>query len=840
MNSKIAESNVAESGISHYALWENGPKRIALWLFAGWILPAVLVYGPSCFLGSRINLPADLLHLPGQYIPVDSETPAKITNSVHLLDLIQLGPPGRQLMADEYRAGRLPVWNPHIFCGTPFPIATKFSPFELPYILYPSPKTLVWMQLLLNICMGAGTWFFLRKCIGVSVWSSLVTSWASPWLGFLTVWQGFTGLTAAICWLPWLLLLTDLASQYRFHIWTPLLGVVTALMVLSGAADIAALVLVTCGLRLVWKLVNEYLQTRSARTTLLSMGSVCLGWFLGLAIASPFLLPLVEYSRSGSRMEARVAGAEERTPVGLQAFWSVVFPESYGGSREGLPYLGVSQNILESSSGGFAGGVVISLMLPIAIFCPFSRKEAAFWVILVILGLTWQLSLPVFTSIQRIAPLNLLSWNRWVFASSFSMLVLMSLALDVYLRRGESSRASLQIGMAGLILFLVIDLWLLLNIPEPFRQTLEAAVRQGMVPGVGHADLMAIRGQALLGYLVAALSGFAALAALVHRLRSQRGTAISFAILAVVVLGELLWFARVQVRTSDSINYFPQVTAFGELAKLPKGRVIGVECLPANLSQMAGFSDVRGYDAVDPYFMVRLLGRASDQSVPGLSYANTQWMVPRLIVEETGKVSVSPILDMLSLRYAIMRAKPLVDWPVVAQSDDYWILENPNASPRVFVPAKVIGESDRGALLKMEAGDFKPLEIAYVEEAEQPAFETSGKVSITVDLPAQVELDVEMDKEGVVVLADSWAPDWTVTVDGLDAKSLRVNTAIRGVRVSAGKHKVVWQYWPKMITKTLPWCFTSLGISLLWCLFWLLRSIRRPTVTMTSRIVSPV
>jgi hypothetical protein len=403
--------------------------------------------------------------------------------------------------------------------------------------------------------------------------------------------------------------------------------------------------------------------------------------------------------------------------------------------------------------------------------------------------------------------------------------VLMSLALDVYMRRDRTARESLQVGMAGLILFLLIDLWLLFSIPEPFRQTLEAAVRQGVLPGVGHQDLMAIRGQALLGYLVAGILGFAALAAMIHRLRSPERTMISFGILSLVVIGELLWFARIQVRTSDPINYFPKVAAFSELAKLPKGRVIGVECLPANLSQMAGFSDVRGYDAVDPHFMVRLLERASDPSVRGPSYARIQWMMPRLIAEETGTVRLAPILDMLNLRYAIMRQKPLVDWPVVAQSEGYWILENPNASPRAFVPEKAIGDSDNGALKKMEAPDFKPLEVAYLEESEQPISEASGKVSITTDLPAHVELEVEIDKEGIVVLADSWAPDWTVTVDGQDAKSLRVNTAVRGVRVPAGKHKVVWEYWPRLITRTLPWSLTAITLSFLWCLGLLFRGV---------------
>lgn len=834
MNSKIAES-----GISDRDPWKRGPQRVALWLILGWIIPAVFVYGPSCFLGIRINLPADLLHLPGHYIPSDPATPAKIKSSTALMDLVHLGPSGRQFIADEYRAGRLPLWNPHIFCGAPFPVATKYSPFELPYILFPTPKTLVWMQLLQNFCIGAGTWFFLRKSIGVSPWSGIIASWASPWLGFLTVWQGFTGLTAAVCWLPWLLLLTDYASHFRFQIWTPLLGLVTAIMILSGAADIAALVLVTCGLRLVWKLVNEYVQSRSARSIVLSTGSVCLGWFLGLVIASPFLLPLVQYSRSGSRMEERASGAEERPPIGIAAVWSVVFPERYGGSREGLPYVGESGNILESSSGAFAGGVVLSLMLPIAAVAPWRRKEAAFWIILCIAGLSWQLALPILLSVQRTTPLNLLSWSRWVFASSFSMLVLASLAFDEILSQRESSRNAFRFGMVSLIVLLLIDLLLLLTIPEPFGDRLGSLLEEGFLFGFGPGDLSVIQEQAVLGYLFAALSGTAALAAMFQLLRCKRCTPLPFAILAVVVLADLLWFARVQVRTGDPLDYFPQVPALDDLSKLPRARVIGIECLPANLSQMAGLSDVRGYDAVDPHDIVRLLKLASDPSAPAPPYARTQWMIPLLMANEGGRTRLSPILDMLNLRYVIVRAKPLVDWPVVAQSASYWVLENTDASPRAFVPSKAVRGSDDEALSKMATLAFKPLEIAYLEESEQPVFEVSGKALITKDLASCVELNVEMNKEGILVLADSWAPDWTVQIDGEDAQSLRVNTALRGVRVPAGMHTVVWTYWPALISKTLPWSLASLGVSFLWCLCGIFQATRRPSSVAASAQVDP-
>jgi uncharacterized membrane protein YfhO len=44
------------------------------------------------------------------------------------------------------------------------------------------------------------------------------------------------------------------------------------------------------------------------------------------------------------------------------------------------------------------------------------------------------------------------------------------------------------------------------------------------------------------------------------------------------------------------------------------------------------------------------------------------------------------------------------------------------------------------------------------------------------------------------VLDDTWAPGWSVTVDGQPANALEANAVLRGVAVPAGTHAVVWRY----------------------------------------------
>ena len=71
---------------------------------------------------------------------------------------------------------------------------------------------------------------------------------------------------------------------------------------------------------------------------------------------------------------------------------------------------------------------------------------------------------------------------------------------------------------------------------------------------------------------------------------------------------------------------------------------------------------------------------------------------------------------------------------------------------------------------------------------------TEGEV--TKLLPDRVRLRIRSNCSRLVVLADTWAPGWSVTVDGYSQTARRVNGSLRGVEVSAGEHDVEWFYRP--------------------------------------------
>ena len=119
---------------------------------------------------------------------------------------------------------------------------------------------------------------------------------------------------------------------------------------------------------------------------------------------------------------------------------------------------------------------------------------------------------------------------------------------------------------------------------------------------------------------------------------------------------------------------------------------------------------------------------------------------------------------------------------------DYWALVNPRALPRAFVPARVETIADRAERLRrLGAADFDPRAVAFAREPVTLPASCRGEVVIAEEIPRRVRLNIDMATPGLVVLADLWDKGWAAYLDGKRVPVLRVDHALRGVVVPAGK-----------------------------------------------------
>jgi hypothetical protein len=178
-----------------------------------------------------------------------------------------------------------------------------------------------------------------------------------------------------------------------------------------------------------------------------------------------------------------------------------------------------------------------------------------------------------------------------------------------------------------------------------------------------------------------------------------------------------------------------------------------------------------------------------------------------------------PLLDLLGVRYLVAPA----DWPLaldgwrkVAVDDHpigydfiaggvhdlppYVVYENPQALPRAFVVPHAVPLPERPQVLAaLKATDFRDTVLL---EGFEPRVEGSGPdgtnrvAAITAYLPNRVEVEVDGDAPGYLVLTDAWYPGWTCTVDGVPAPVYRADFLFRAVAVASGPHRVVFAFEP--------------------------------------------
>jgi len=788
----------ATEGAGTNESWTKGWRGLLV-LWSGWLLPQFVLMGPA-LVGWTVFSPVDLLAV--SYFPSTAAYENVVPQDQALTDLVQVSPAARQFCAEEFRAGRLPLWQPANFAGAPFATWPKYSLFELPFDILPSPIMLAWMHVLQVLCCGAGMWLFLRRSVRLSFWPAAVGSWCAPLTGFLSLWQGYPT-TGPVCWFPWLLFFASNTVSRPWG-WSAIgSAIFTALLLYTGQSDVGGLVLLTTGLYVSWMLGLARLQKRAWTAIISGAGSMAVAWLLGFALAAPYLLPLFEYTRTGARMQARAAGREERPPEGIRALPAVVLPEIYGSTRRDSLRLDPA-NLLESSSGAYAGLVATMWLAPLA-WCDRKRRgETVFWTGMACLSLAWALDLPGIVQIQRLPPLNMLSYSRWVFASAMAILILSAIGMERLLTAAVDFRRWF---LLPILVTLGLGLWCLVaavSLPEPLNSQIKVE------------NLDEIRRSFSSHYAFGALLSLIALGGWWATLANVRRAPWQAVALAGILLGELVWFTEHQSRQASPELYFPRVAALEELAKLPPGRIWGIQCLPPNLNQSHGLSDVRGYDAVDPQAFVNLLDLARDTRFESPEYAKTQFAVP-LASFANHRLKLSPVANLLNVRYLVFRTAPVRDVPILAHVDDYWIVENPDCLPRMFVPKSALYvHDDEDALRAMARPTFDPAAVVVLTEELDLPKEMKGTVALRAELPTHIELDVEMETDGLVVISDRWDLGWRADVDGQASPIRKVDYALKGVRVPKGRHNVVLTYAPDCLRQGVLIGSASALVVLLW------------------------
>jgi hypothetical protein len=728
--------------------------------------------------------------------------------------------PEKHGLAELLRSGFLPTWLDNQYGGEPFLANLQHGvlyPGNLPFWLLGTSTALEVVAALHVAMAGAFMWAYCRVALRTGRWGAALAGLAFGF-GSITL-QHIILLNQlqVIAWMPLVLLFGHLALERGRLRWVVLTGVAAGLQLLAGHPEewvYTLFALATYGLA--WTLAaGRRGWLRRSLTAALRLGGAMAA--LGLLFAWQ-LLPTLLLQRQGWRT---APGFDEQYELPARLAFNALLPD-YG-------------NVLFGENVGFIGLVALGL----AGLGVWAGPARLLWM------RVWAVLLPLFGIAMALGNQNplyrLIASNvalvaefrvpaRYLLLAYFPLAAAAALGTDALLGRdvGRPARRALQglggLAVVGLVLGVALvagghSVWVasrawwamaaavgLLAWAAAGLPRVPRAAAALLLLGVTTVELGQARPTAEYHQLVPT-AAYNDPGPVMERLGRERGRYVSIA-----------WDAA---DTPDKRRALATTMPDGLTARMRRGwRLTWPRRLAARPAweYATGAETISGRDG-------GLLPLRTYQEFFGAAVNPAGRLTAGVTLEGPSRWGW-PALDLLGVRWFVTGGLPPDQIEVleregfrIVQRDAWFLLWERPDPPR----ARMVHDTDAIAdpaerLARLRAG-YPLLERAIVERPlpglRRPA--TPAAVQVTERDQTRVRVSVRTGGEGLLVLADPWYPQWRVEVDGRPAELLRVDHALRGVRVPAGDHQVVFTYQDRALQAGLAVSAVALaGLTGLW------------------------
>jgi hypothetical protein len=756
-------------------------------------------------------------------------------------DITEINFPYRAFLAEELRAGRFSRWFPGLYCGLPLfseSQAGYLHPFK--YLLYPwlAPWQAFNLDTILSIWMtGTGTYLWLRSHVGPA---AALTGCAIFGLsGFMWAHLIHTSMVNALASVPFVI--WGLECSWASGRWR---GVVVAALALAcqvfaGHLQDTLLTALLVGLYGVYRASTEHGLGKSgaslgmavtvlARPLSALIWSRSRGWALGMALAVVALGGLcsaVQWVPSKELLDRSPrAGGLTRHDLTFGSWHPELLPtlvvrEAYGTRARDTDWMDGYYPYHEMNA--YMGLLAMGLAVIGAGGIGRRDRWTNFWVLLV--GVGGILMLGRFTCLfdyaHRIPVLGSsrepVRFHLWV---SLAVAALAAVGVERLSRPGfVSLRGALILG--GVLTALSVPILAYIYTPvwaEPQRWN--QAVHLARFAWLGRELKMAALRTALL-----AACGFLA-AFWAERSRDPARRARRAAILPLLVIADLMGTHIADVPTVDSRYWTsPPLTAVRLKADAGFIRVFGIADKhagePGYASESVDFLQVR--DTLDWSLPPVWHLDSANGNTPMKSSRVVDYTDHALVGREG--FDLEGVTHIVTGRNNRAKIAPL-RMPVEVAGSAF-IFHNSKALPRARLAGKPVyarDQSDAVAVMDRLNQEHALQDHLIVEDPVRPLpsdASVSGTARIVTDLPERVAVDVKADTPAYLVLADTFDPGWSATVDGQPAPIQPAYIAFRAVYLPQGEHTVVFTYCPAGFK---PGLVLSICGVLLCLIFWFL------------------
>jgi hypothetical protein len=463
--------------------------------------------------------------------------------------------------------------------------------------------------------------------------------------------------------------------------------------------------------------------------------------------------------------------------------------------REALSFfsrdIGTSPNssgLMVPESAAYAG-IITLLLAPLALLHR-NRREVLFFVLLIVISLQIVFGGPFHWIVDQIPVLNGLKNWRFILVVDFCLAVLAGMGLSALTsmsrlsEQAKPARLLFWFATAAACLIAALGIWKL----EDARST---AVQWIQAP-LFSAALLA------MGLLLVAM-----------RARGWLGPGIFASVTAGLIAADLISYAHGYIPSVKASQIYPDAPAisFLQSQRGTPSRIVSLDgAYGANADIIYGLESVGGSDLA----LRRLKTFMQDVSEPSLD--DLSFTSSRVTNNQDRR------LDLLNAKFFVTTSynssfETLKNLPerfsLVYSSGTVQVFENRLALPRAF-------------LVPLAGGGIEvlPNEGAQLSRLRDPHFDPQHRVilsampdGLVAELPneargsrAQVErvdvatnsvdLSVDTDSPGIVVLSQIYYPGWQVFVDGISAPILQTDYALTGVLVKEGTHAIRFLYRP--------------------------------------------
>jgi hypothetical protein len=715
--------------------------------------------------------------------------------------------PRRVELTRSIRQGRIPLWNPYLFCGTPFfadPQSRVLYPVSLLLVLC-DPLDAMGYDIAIHFFIAmVGMYLFLR-IIGATRAGSFTAALLYAFSSFFFLRMGHPTFVASASWIPFLFYAYEKARLSE-RTGTLLLVVFSVMGYLAGFPQVFLLGALALGVYVLHDFANCLLGGRTG-AALRDLRVLLVSGLLSAAVVSVQLIPFAEFIRNSVGL-----GMDSKIMEGLHIWGPVfqlrsVFPGIFGNPVEGTNWLLILKQGLHQYNTGFmvycgAGSVALAAAgLPLA---GASRPLRGLYLVLALaVGVATSAALLGFArtlipllSYSQIDRVAVIACFALAAAAGFTFSELTSGRARTYRRFIIPVTALLLVAvLVGGAVFIAKGGSLIERLAtraesmgsEEWLRTSSLEVRSWVYGGEAHWFTYE-KAQVFRGMFFFALPSVFILI-LVGAGPGRRGTAALIGVLLFTCLACDVLLTSRDYYVSQNRRLFSDTEGvrFLERAEAEPGRWRAAALvdphlvLPVNIPQVFGLYHLDGRLTIMPEAHAELLAKRT-------------WM-PEVISEIGDSVSTADMLfahDMGCARY--MLAPDIIPGVPVDQyrpvyDGDMTVYENLRARDKGFcVPLSAFGAA---------GADREHARVARF--LADPRRRSNGSVDIVSYEPETVELSVSLPSASLMVFQDTYYPGWKAYVDGAEQPVLRTDLGFRGLEIEKGRHRVVMHYRPNSL-----------------------------------------